>query len=74
MDLQSIGKFVIVGGLALVVLGGALLLAARLGLGSLPGDFRFEGRGWGCYLPIATSLLLSLILTLLLTLLRRWFR
>ncbi|MDZ4178347.1 MAG: DUF2905 family protein [Coriobacteriia bacterium] len=72
-DLQGIGKVLVAVGVAVVLLGGLLWGAGRLGLGSLPGDMRFGNESWGCYLPIATSILLSLLLTLVLNVLWRWF-
>jgi hypothetical protein len=35
-------------------------------LGRLPGDIRIEREGFGCFIPIVTSILLSLLLTVLL--------
>lgn len=74
MELQNLGKLLLVVALAMAVLGGALWVGGRLGLGSLPGDIRLRGQGWSCFFPIATSLLLSLILTILLNLLYRFFK
>ena len=34
----------------------------RMGIGHLPGDFRFQGRRGVYFLPLASSLLLSLLL------------
>ena len=43
-----------------------------LPLGRLPGDIRIEREGFSCFVPIATSILISLLLTLLLNLVIRW--
>lgn len=66
MTLETIGKIIVVGGLAIVALGGCLWLMGRLGLslGHLPGDIAIERQGLSVYVPIATTLLLSLGLTL----------
>ena len=74
MDLQTLGKYLALLGLSLLVVGGLLALGGRLGLGSLPGDVRVQREGLGCYLPIATSILLSLLLTIVLNLLLRWLK
>jgi hypothetical protein len=74
MDGQHIGKLLVAMGVAIAVIGALFWFGARFGLGSLPGDIRIEGRGGGCFIPIASSILLSLVLTLLLNLLLRWFR
>ncbi|MGD2057149.1 MAG: DUF2905 domain-containing protein [Anaerolineales bacterium] len=75
-DLTSIGRWIILAGVGLLVLGGAIWLAGRLGipLGRLPGDIRIQREGFSCFVPLATSLLLSLILTVLINLLLRRMR
>lgn len=72
---ESLGRWLMLAGAALLALGGALWLAGRFGLplGRLPGDWRWE---WGqvtVYVPLATSLIVSVILTILLNLAARWF-
>ena len=78
MDLQQVGRLLIVIALALALLGGLLWVFGRVGiggkLGSLPGDIKLRGEGWTCFVPIATSILLSLLLTAILALLSRFFR
>jgi hypothetical protein len=71
VDLQTVGKFTILLGVSLAIVGGMLWGAGKMGLGGLPGDLRFSGQGWGCFVPITTSILLSLLLTLVLNLLLR---
>jgi hypothetical protein len=72
MDLQSLGKMLIILGATVVVVGTAFLLAGRVPfLGRLPGDFRIQRGNVGCYVPIATSIIISLILTVVLNLLAR---
>ena len=63
---------------ALLILGAAILLTGlawpwltRLGLGRLPGDFRFERDGMTVFLPLGTSVLVSLLLSLAVWLFRR---
>lgn len=74
MDLQTLGRYLLLCSAALAVAGLLLIVGGRLGLGSLPGDIRVQREGFGCFIPIATSIVLSLILTLLLNLFLRWFR
>ena len=75
-DLTNFARWIIIAGLAIAALGGLLWLLGRSGipLGRLPGDFRFESNGFTCFLPLATSLLLSVVLTLLLNLIVRWLK
>ena len=57
-------RWLIVVFLALVLINGLAPWLRKLGLGRLPGDFRFTlfGREW--YIPLASTVLLSLVLSL----------
>jgi hypothetical protein len=73
---SDLGKLLIVFGLVMVIVGGALVFGGNLlgkvpWLGRLPGDIRIERENWTFYFPLATSILLSLVLTLLLFLFGR---
>jgi Protein of unknown function (DUF2905) len=61
--MQDAGRLVLVFGVFLVLIGGALMLFGRL---HLPGDFIFRRGGTTVYIPIATSLIISLVLTVVL--------
>lgn len=65
------GRWLILLGIALVVLGIAWPWLAKLGLGRLPGDLRIEREGFGFYFPLTTSLIVSIVVSLLLWLFRR---
>ena len=71
-----IGKWVVIFGVVLVVVGAAIWLIESLGLplGRLPGDIRMRGEGWSFSFPIVTSIVVSLVLTVLLNLLLWFFR
>ena len=56
--------------IALVVFSAALPWLEKLGIGRLPGDFRFRLFGKTYLLPFASTILLSLVVFLAL----RWFR
>jgi hypothetical protein len=72
-DLQYLGKLLLFLGGAIFVLGLILTLGGRLPWpGRLPGDIRIEREGLSCFIPLATSLLLSLLLTVLLNLIIRF--
>lgn len=64
-------RFLIIVGLALVVLGIAWPYIGKLGLGRLPGDIRIVREGFTLYLPITTGIIVSLVLSLLLWLFRK---
>lgn len=71
MNLESVGRFLLVAGLVIVVLGGALLFAKRLGIGRLPGDLVWRGDKVTLYFPLGLSILASIILTIVLNLFLR---
>lgn len=73
-DLAHLARWLVIFGLGLALIGAIVWLIARTGLplGRLPGDIRFESGGLTCFIPLATSLLLSLILTILLNVILRW--
>ncbi len=75
MDLQAIGRVMVIGGIVLAVIGGLLMLLGQLpifgNLGKLPGDIRIEGQGFTCLIPIASMILLSVILTIVLNIIVR---
>jgi hypothetical protein len=58
-------------GVALVVLGLAWPWIEKLGLGRLPGDFRIEREGFSFYFPLTTALIVSAAVSLVLWWLRR---
>lgn len=75
---SQIGKLLLIVGIGLALLGGALIIGARLlkenwlpWLGCLPGDIRIERKGFSCYVPLATSILVSLFLSLVLNIVVR---
>lgn len=58
-------RFLIVLGLALVVIGLLWPWIGRLGLGRLPGDIVIQRQNFVFYFPITTGLLISVVLTLI---------
>lgn len=74
MDFQGFGRVLLVMGISLAVVGGLMWLGGRMGLGSLPGDLRFDTRAGSCFVPIVSSIVLSLLLTIVLNIIIRLFR
>ncbi len=64
-------RFLIVLGLAIVVIGLLWPYLGRLGLGRLPGDIVIEREGGTFYFPLVTCLLLSALFSLVLWLVNR---
>jgi hypothetical protein len=71
-DLSNVGRLLLILGIGIAIIGGLLMLGSRIPwLGRLPGDIRIEREGFSCFIPLATSIVLSLLLTLLLNLILR---
>lgn len=71
MGLEWLGRTILIMGLVLLLIGGALLLGGKIGLGRLPGDIFVRRGNFTFYFPLVTSIIISLILTLLLNLIFR---
>ena len=69
-----IGKWILLFGVVLIVVGVIVWLVESLGLplGRLPGDIRLRGEGWSSSFPIVTSIVVSMVLTVLLNVIL-WF-
>ena len=75
-DAGTLGKWIVLIGLGLVVMGALVWLAARFGLnlGHLPGDIRVQNGNFSFYFPCASSIIISILLTVLLNLVVRVLR
>lgn len=71
MGLEAIGKLIIGGGVALLVVGVVFLLLGRFGVERLPGDLVFRRGSLTVYFPIGVMILLSIIGTVVLNLFLR---
>lgn len=73
-NMETIARYLIIGGIILILIGGGIYLAAKFGipLGHLPGDIRIEGENGSFYFPVTTSILVSVILTIVLNLISRF--
>jgi Protein of unknown function (DUF2905) len=68
----ELGKFLVIIGVAIVVLG--VLLWSGIGagwLGRLPGDIRIERGHSAFYFPIVTCIIISIVLSVIFSLFRR---
>ncbi|MBL26418.1 MAG: hypothetical protein CMM50_02540 [Rhodospirillaceae bacterium] len=64
-------RWLIILGIALVVLGLLWPLLQKSGLGRLPGDIVIERENFRFYFPIVTSIMVSLVISLILWLINR---
>ena len=74
MDSQTLGRILIVAGLAAAAVGAYLALGGRLPLFRLPGDLVVQRGATTIYIPITTMILLSLMGTLVLQIVAAWGR
>lgn len=74
--MESIARYLMIGGIVLFLVGGGVYLASKFGLplGRLPGDIRIEGENGSFYFPLTTSILVSVVLTIVLNLISRWLK
>jgi len=64
----DVGRLLLVFGVLLVVIGGALMVFGRF---HLPGDFTFRSGSVTVYIPLATSIIISVVATVVLNLVFR---
>jgi hypothetical protein len=70
--MSDLGRFLIIIGVILVIVGAAFLLAPKIPwLGKLPGDISYKRGNVSFYFPLGTCILISIILTLIMYLFRR---
>jgi Protein of unknown function (DUF2905) len=71
--MAEMGRLLVIFGVALVVIGGLVMLLGRTGLplGRLPGDILYRGKNTTFYFPLATSIVLSVVLSAILFLISR---
>lgn len=67
MEIQTLGKMIIVLGIFLVVIGVIIILAPKIPyIGRLPGDIYIKRDNFVFYFPLVSSILVSIILSLIL--------
>jgi hypothetical protein len=74
--MENFGRFLMIGGIILFLIGGGTYLAVKFGipLGRLPGDICIEGENGSFYFPLTSSILVSVILTIILNLVSKFWK
>jgi len=74
--MESIARYLMIGGVILFLVGGGIYLASKFGipLGRLPGDIHIKGDNGSFYFPVTSSILVSIILTIILNIISRFLR
>jgi hypothetical protein len=62
--LVDVGRFLILAGTVVIVIGVVLLFADKLPLGGLPGDLRLGSGRLRVHIPLMTCILLCIMLTI----------
>lgn len=71
---ETLGRWLVIVGLSIVVLGGLAWLVGRLtGWSEFPGTLRINIPGGTCIIPILGSIVISIVLTVVLNLIVRLF-
>lgn len=66
-NLEWIGRWIMIAGGALVIVGAAVWLLSKIpGLDQLPGTLRIEGKGFTCIFPVLAMIIVSVLLTVVL--------
>ncbi len=71
--LEAIGRWMLIAGVGLAVIGGLVWLLAKAfpNLSQFPGTIRIQGAGVTCLFPLLASIILSILLTILLNIIAR---
>jgi hypothetical protein len=71
--LETIGRWLLIAGIGLAVVGGLVWLLAKAfpNLSQLPGTIRIQGAGFTCLFPLLASVILSILLTIVLNVIAR---
>ena len=74
--MENIGRYLMLGGVILFVVGGLIFLAAKFDIpfGRLPGDIRIEREGFSFYFPLVSSILISIVLTIIINLISKFLK
>ncbi len=65
------GRWLIIAGVGLIVLGIAWPWLLKLGLGRLPGDIHVERDGFSFHFPLMTCIVVSIVISVLIWIFRR---
>jgi hypothetical protein len=71
MDAGTVGRLLLVAGVAVAAIGAFLALGGRLPFGRLPGDISVQGQSGGFFFPIVTCIVISIVLTVVLNIVIR---
>ena len=65
LDPQQFGKYILITGIVVSIIGLIVILLGKTGIFRLPGDIEFGGKNWKVFFPVVTCLIISIILTVI---------
>ena len=72
MNFEDLGKWLVLAGIALVLLGGLIWLLGHIPFfGNLPGDIRLQTQNVSCFIPIVSMIIVSVVVTIILNIIIR---
>ena len=72
MSFADLGKWLVIAGLGLALLGGVMWLLGHIPFfGNLPGDIRIQTQNVSCFIPIVSMIVLSILATIVLNIIIR---
>ena len=66
LEPQQFGKYILVTGIVISIIGIIFIFLGKMGLFRLPGDIELEGKNWKIYFPIISCIIISIVLTIIL--------
>jgi hypothetical protein len=66
MDWVDVGRFMVLAGTIILVIGLLFMVSDKIPIGRLWGDIQFGNDKFRIYIPIATSILVSAVITIIL--------
>ena len=66
LEPQQFGKYILITGIVISIIGIIVILFGKTGIFRLPGDIELEGKNWKIYFPIISCIIISIILTVIL--------
>lgn len=69
--MNSFGKFIIILGFILIIIGLLIAFGGKFGFGRLPGDIYIDKGNFKFYFPITSSIIVSVIISIILKIINR---
>ena len=63
LEPQQFGKYILITGIVISIVGGIIILLGKMGISRMPGDIELEGKNWKIYFPVISCIVISIILT-----------